>query len=187
MAGERINPSTHIGAVALKVADLSRSEPFYNSVLGLQTLGREDGASKLGREGRGLVHLAEVPGATPRPKRSTGLYHFALLEPSRPALGRALKRLVDHKYPLHGAADHLVSEALYLDDPDEIGIEIYRDRPKEEWTFDGPFVRMANEPVDLEELLIGDLGFRIGDRRVNSLVISDLTLIPSSALRVPSS
>jgi catechol 2,3-dioxygenase len=153
MGGERIDPLTSIGAVALKVSDLGSSEAFYEGVLGLEVVERGEGRVVFGAGGAGLVHLEEVKGALPRPRRSTGLYHLALLEPSRPALGRALKRLVDRKYPLHGAADHLVSEALYLDDPDRNGIEIYRDRPKSEWSFDGAFVRMANEPVDLDGLL----------------------------------
>lgn len=149
-----VDPQTHIGSVSLKVADLKRSEQFYTDVLGMHVQGRGDGKLSLGgQDGPRLLELIEIPGAMPRPRRSTGLYHFAILTPKREALGLSLRRLVETGYPLHGAADHLVSEALYLDDPDHNGIEIYRDRPKNEWHFDGNAVRMANEPVDLESLL----------------------------------
>ena len=81
-------------------------------------------------EGQVLVRLDGRPGARPRPRRTSGLYHFAILVPDRAALGRSLRRLAARRWPLTGASDHLVSEALYLDDPDGLGIEIYRDRPQ---------------------------------------------------------
>ncbi|MEA2552917.1 MAG: catechol 2,3-dioxygenase [Fimbriimonadaceae bacterium] len=148
-----IDPRTKIGPVALKVADLARSEQFYSDVLGMQALERGSGTLTMGAAGISLLELEERPGARPKPTRATGLYHFAILVPSREALGLSLRRLAETEYPLQGAADHLVSEALYLPDPDGSGIEIYRDRPREEWTFREGQVEMATDPLDLESLL----------------------------------
>ena len=148
-----IDGRARIGTVELRVSDLEQSEKFYTDVLGMSALSNDNGLLLGVSDETPLLRLRELKGAKPRPRRSTGLYHFAVLDPSRPALGRSLTQLAEKGYPLHGAADHLVSEALYLDDPDHIGIEIYRDRPKAEWQFDNASVRMANEPVDLESLL----------------------------------
>lgn len=186
MAEGRIDPRTHIGAVTVKVSDLARSAAFYTGVLGMTRLSALDGRAKLGVEGRELLELIEVPGAKPRPRRSTGLYHFAVLTPDRAALGRSLAQLVEKKYPLTGASDHLVSEALYLDDPDRIGIEIYRDRLRSEWPMDGQEVRMGSEPVDLEELL--ELGARNSERGAdgeNSLPGAVASPSPSRASAQP--
>jgi catechol 2,3-dioxygenase len=148
-----IDAMTHIGAVTLQVADLARSEEFYTETIGLKAMPQEGNTKRLSTaDGLPMLELHERVGANPRPRQSTGLYHLAILAPSRAALGMSLRRLVEKGYPLHGAADHLVSEALYLDDPDKNGIEIYRDRPKEEWQFNEGFVRMGNEPVDLASL-----------------------------------
>ena len=158
----KIDPRAHIGRVALKVADLARSEAFYTDVLGFTALTRSDGRLSLGVAGRPLLELEDQPGAVPKPRRSTGLFHFAILVPSRVALGRSLIQMAEKGYPLHGASDHLVSEALYLDDPDGNGIEIYRDRPRDQWKFEGGQVAMASDPVDLQALVreAGDEGFR---------------------------
>jgi len=139
-----------IGKVALRVADLSTPRSFYEEVIGMTPL---DVPDLLGvKDGQQLLQLIEHPGVKPRPRRSTGLYHFAVLMPTRKDLGNSFKQLIKTGYTMSGAADHLVSEALYLPDIDQNGIELYRDRPKTEWKFDGPSVRMANEPVDLESL-----------------------------------
>lgn len=141
----------HIGEVSLTVSDLDRSVAFYTGVLGLTEHEREAGRSALGpQEGRVLIRLDERRGARSRVRRSSGLYHFAILVPDRHALGQSLRRLADERWPLTGAADHLVSEALYLDDPDGLGIEIYRDRPRSEWRRDEGEVVMATEPLDLD-------------------------------------
>jgi catechol 2,3-dioxygenase len=146
----------HIGRVSLTVRDLDRSVLFYRDVLGFTALGSDIGgaastAITLGPAGgRGLIELHENTGAVPRPKRTTGLYHFAILVPSRAALGRSLRRLFDKRWPLTGASDHLVSEALYLDDPDGLGIEIYRDRPRAEWPISNGQLAMATDPLDLQ-------------------------------------
>jgi catechol 2,3-dioxygenase len=138
----------HIGQVSLTVRDLERSLAFYKDVLGFTDLG--DG--RLAPQGgRVLIELHERPDAIARPRRSAGLFHFAILVPSRAALGRSLRRLAERRWPLTGAADHLVSEALYLDDPDGLGIELYRDRPRDSWQrLEDGQLAMATDPLDLQ-------------------------------------
>jgi catechol 2,3-dioxygenase len=144
---------THIGHVDLTVSDLDRALAFYTGVLGFEVMQRKErGAALAPPGGRVLLRLTACPGAQRRSRRSAGLYHFAILVPTRAALGRSLRRLIECRWPLTGASDHLVSEALYLDDPDGLGIEIYRDRPRETWAHDAGEVRMATEPLDLEGL-----------------------------------
>lgn len=143
----------HIGSVSLTVSDLDRSVSFYRDVLGFQEVSREGPASFLSANGdRVLVELHERRDAVPRPRRSTGLFHFAILVPSRAALGRSLRRLADRQWPLSGAADHLVSEALYLNDPDGLGIEIYRDRPRDSWRTAHGELAMATDPLDVQAI-----------------------------------
>lgn len=138
----------HIGRVSLTVSDLERSKRFYTDLLGFDVSGNLLAPPG----GRVLIELHEQKGAIPKPRRSTGLYHFAILVPSRAALGRSLRRLADQRWPLTGAADHLVSEALYLDDPDGLGIEIYRDRPRETWRITSGELAMATDPLDLQSI-----------------------------------
>lgn len=149
-------PGTGMGRVHLGVADLERSLGFYNGSLGFEVYRREDGLAALGALGAGgeeLLVLWEHPGAGRRPKGTTGLYHYAILVPDRASLSRSLRRLLGAGWRLWGASDHLVSEALYLDDPDGNGIEIYRDRPRSEWRWDGDTIRMDTVPLDLDGLL----------------------------------
>jgi catechol 2,3-dioxygenase len=138
----------HIGQVSLTVSDLARSIRFYTEVLGFEASGTQLAPPG----GRVLLDLHERKDAIAKPRRSTGLYHFAILVPSRAALGRSLRRLSDQRWPLSGAADHLVSEALYLSDPDGLGIEIYRDRPRDTWTNDHGELAMATDPLDLQAI-----------------------------------
>lgn len=147
-----IAPAARMGHVHLTVADLARSLEFYERAIGLQVTAREGGRARLGVGDEQLLELTEVPGARPAP-RHTGLFHFALLLPSRHDLARWLGHAVKNELELTGASDHLVSEALYLRDPDYHGIEIYRDRPKSEWQRDGDGVKMATLPLDLRDLL----------------------------------
>jgi catechol 2,3-dioxygenase len=144
----------HIGQVSLTVHNLDRSLLFYRDVLGFTETHREGRRSVLAPPaGRALIELHEKTNAIARPGRSAGLYHFAILVPSRAALGRSLRRLTDKRWPLSGAADHLVSEALYLDDPDGLGIEIYRDRPRAAWrTASSGEIVMATDPLDLQSI-----------------------------------
>lgn len=149
-----IDPATIVGPVALTVASLQRSEQFYCEVLGLRVLHHSTPTLTLTADGATpLVVLVEQAGARPRPPRTTGLYHFALLVPSRLELARSLRQLAGMRYQLTGASDHLVSEALYLDDPDGNGIEIYRDRPREEWPKRNGQLQMAVDPLDIDGVL----------------------------------
>ncbi|MCM3627109.1 VOC family protein [Paenibacillus glycanilyticus] len=151
-----IHPDTVLGAVKLKISSLAQSLRFYTEVVGLRILEQTDLTAALTADGKtALVLLEQIPDAiaAPERRRTTGLYHYALLLPNRKELGLALKRLIAHRIPL-GQADHLVSEALYISDPDNNGIEIYADRPRSEWKRDpnGDYV-MATDPIDWEGLL----------------------------------
>ncbi|OYV74461.1 MAG: hypothetical protein B7Z72_00100 [Gemmatimonadetes bacterium 21-71-4] len=148
-----IDPSAAIGGVRLRVSDLERSLTFYTAVLGFEILSRDAGQASLGVDGRALVALRAMPSAIPRPRRTTGLYHFAILVPSRTDLGHALARVLAARWPLQGASDHGVSEALYLGDPDGIGIEIYRDRPRAEWPMRDGALDMVTDPLDVQAML----------------------------------
>lgn len=150
-----IAPDTGVGAVRLRVADLDSLAEFYERAVGLRPLASEGDMARLGADGGPpLVELAAAPGAPRRPAASTGLFHLALLVPSRVDLARALRRVIAAGWRLTGASDHLVSEALYLNDPEGNGIELYRDRPREEWR-SGPNgeLEMATLPLDLDGLL----------------------------------
>jgi catechol 2,3-dioxygenase len=148
-----IHPDTGIGLVTLRVANLDRSLSFYEGVLGFRRIERTAGTAILGaQDGIPLLELQEVPGASPQPLRSTGLYHVAILLPSRADLGRILLRLAEAGIEI-GQADHLVSEALYLSDPDGNGLEIYRDRPRSSWRWENGTVKMATDALDLYSLV----------------------------------
>ena len=140
-----------VGAVHLVVADLERSLAYYAAAVGLAVIERQDGCARIGVGDRVLVVLEEQPGAR-RATGYTGLYHFALLVPARVDLARWLAHAARERVPLAGLADHFVSEALYLTDPDGHGIEIYWDRPREVW--EGQVAeRMTTEPLNTEDLL----------------------------------
>lgn len=157
-SGYRLPGDIRLGPVKLQVADLTRSVAWYERVLGL-SLRQGSATSALLGTGNGtpLVELHERTGAVPVPRRGRlGLFHFALLVPDRLTLGRFLSHISAVDQPV-GASDHLVSEALYLNDPDGLGIEVYADRPREEWKMDGSTLAMATLPLDLREL-IGSAG-----------------------------
>ena len=153
-----IDPGVRIGHVHLKVADLARSLAFYCGVLGFELMQRFGPQAAFVAAGGYHHHLGlntwESAGGAPPPAGSTGLYHVAIRYPTRAALADALRRLRRAGVPLDGAADHGVSEALYLRDPDGNGVELYRDRRREEWprSADGR-VAMFTHPLDLDELL----------------------------------
>src|SRR4051812_30904238 len=140
--------------VTLTVADLERSIGYYEDAIGLTTNGRENGRARLGVRGRDLVALEEQPGVKPGHGRTTGLFHLALLVPTRADLAAWLAHASPGKARLTGASDHFVSEALYMRDPDGHGIEIYADRPRDTWTHleDGS-LNIGTVPLDLEDLL----------------------------------
>src|SRR4051794_30965671 len=149
-----VSPRTAVGAVHLVVADLERSLAYYGEAVGLTVIERAPGCARIGAGGRVLVVLEEQPGARPA-TRSTGLYHFALLVPERVDLARWLAHAARERVPLVGLSDHFVSEAIYLSDPDEHGIEIYWDRPRAGW--EGRVAEtMTTLPLDTESL-IGEL------------------------------
>jgi catechol 2,3-dioxygenase len=148
-----IHPNTTMGAVALTVADLDRSLAYYQQQIGLALLQGSAEGALLGAGERVLLRLTAQPGAHPVQQRRTGLYHFALLVPSRLELARTLNHLLTTKTPISGASDHHVSEALYLSDPDGHGIEIYRDRPRLEWEYPNGWLRMGTDPFDGEGVL----------------------------------
>ncbi|WP_010277488.1 VOC family protein [Paenibacillus senegalensis] len=150
-----IAPDLELGLVSLKVSNLDRSLDYYSNVIGLKLLTREGTRAELTVDGdSALVELVEVADAVITPPRTrAGLYHFAILVPDRVSLGLCLNHLVQQGERI-GQADHLVSEALYLTDPDGNGIEIYRDRPRETWQTDADGqVRMTTDPIDWEGLL----------------------------------
>lgn len=153
-----INPGVRIGHVHLRVADLERAIGFYRDVLGF-TLTQRFGDSAAFLAAGGYHHHIglntwESLGGTPPPRGSTGLYHLAVLFPTRVELAGALRRLIDAGYSLDGASDHGVSEALYLRDPDQNGVELYWDRPESEWPRNAQGgIEMFSRHLDLEDLL----------------------------------
>jgi catechol 2,3-dioxygenase len=153
-----LDPHTDIGHVHLKVADLDRSLAFYRDVLGFELTGRLGDQAAFLSAGGYHHHIGlntwESHGGAPPPRGSTGLYHVAIRFPTRRALADALQGLIDAGYPIQGASDHGVSEAIYLADPDGNGLELYWDRPRELWPMaaDGS-IAMTVEPLDLAGLL----------------------------------
>jgi catechol 2,3-dioxygenase len=159
MSSTAIDSQVRIGHVHLKVADLERAIGFYRDVLGFELMQRFGDSAAFLSAGGYHHHIGlntwESLGGSPPPRGSTGLYHTAILYPDRATLGNALKRLLAAGIRLDGAADHGVSEALYLRDPDQNGVELYRDRTMEEWPRnpDGSLA-MITKPLDLEKLLL---------------------------------
>jgi catechol 2,3-dioxygenase len=158
-AAARLPADARIGRVRLRVSDLGRALELYRHVLGLE-VERDEGTRVTLAPGApagksALIVLEEQPGIARRPARpvSTGLYHVALLVPSRRDLGRALIRLHQSHYPLRGMSDHAVSESVYLDDPDGNGLEIYADRPRTQWPVEGGVIQMTVDPMDVEGVI----------------------------------
>ena len=153
-----LHPRVGIGHVHLKVADLDRALAFYRDVLGFELTQRHGSQAAFLSAGGYHHHIGlntwESSGGSPPPPRATGLYHLAIVYPTRTELADALRRLIEAGVPLEGASDHGVSEALYLRDPHGNGVELYRDRPKDEWprTPDGELA-MFTHPLDLDALL----------------------------------
>lgn len=194
-AGFRLPAETRLGPVRLQVADLDRSVSFYQRTLGLLELERDSSSAVLGAGGTDrdaavpLVELRERLGTRPAPGRGRlGLFHFALLLPDRPSLGRFVQHLAE--IGAHaGAADHRVSEALYLTDPDGLGIEVYADRPRDRWRRLGRELMMATDPLDLDALardagetrwqgippgtVMGHVHLHVGDLAAASRLYSD--------------
>jgi catechol 2,3-dioxygenase len=154
----KLPAQTRIGHIHLKVSDLDKALAFYHDLLGFEIMQRY-GTQAVFISAGGYHHHIGLniwysKNAPPAPLRAAGLFHTAILYPTRKDLAVALKRLIDAGYPLTGASDHGVSEALYLDDPDGNGVELYWDRPREKWPVDAEGnLQMVTEPLDLEGLL----------------------------------
>ncbi|MGH7657456.1 MAG: VOC family protein, partial [Gemmatimonadales bacterium] len=158
----RLPDRTRLGTVRLQVADLKRSLDYYEKVIGFRILGRASGMCTLGAHGDDtpLLELHERPGAAPVPSRGRlGLYHFAILLPSRSALGSFLDHLEETGVRA-GMSDHLVSESIYLTDPDGLGIEVYADRPRNTWQHNGDQIAMATIPLNARNLIAAAEGER---------------------------
>lgn len=169
-----------LGAAALAVADLDRSLDFYTNALGMVELARDGNTVTMGAGKTPLIHLIEQTGAKPQPPRSTGLYHVAILLPTRADLGHALLKVDRSGWPFQGFGDHYVSEAAYLADPDGNGLELYRDRPRDTWTWNGDMLNMGTAELDVRgivnevrtpdpswkmpaETVMGHMHLRVGD------------------------
>lgn len=153
--GYRLPADLRLGTVRLQVADLPRSLEWYRRVLGVEVLDQRNGVARLGASGgdRPLIELHERAGAQPVPRRGRlGLYHYAILLPDRASLGRFVRHLAGLGERA-GMSDHLVSEAIYLTDPDGLGIEVYADRPRAQWRREQRQLVMATEPLDVDDLL----------------------------------
>ena len=158
LAMDKQRSQMRIGHVHLKVADLERSVVFYRDVLGFEVTQRYGSQAAFLSAGGYHHHIGlntwESAGGSPPPSGTTGLYHLAILYESRKELAQALRRLIDKKIPLEGASDHGVSEALYLRDPDGNGVELYWDRPREQWPRDANGgLAMFTRPLDVDALL----------------------------------
>src|ERR671918_2365819 len=152
-----IHPQTSIGHIHLKVADLARAIAFYRDALGFDLMEQMGNSAAFLSAGGYHHHVGlntwESRGGPPPPPGTTGLYHVAFRYPDRSALANALKRVLEHGVRLSGASDHGVSEALYMRDPDDNGVELYRDRPREEWPQAGGKLAIYSRPLDLASLL----------------------------------
>jgi catechol 2,3-dioxygenase len=201
--GYRLSDATRLGAVRLQVADLERSLAYYQRVLGLRVVSREGPFAVLAAQGddNPLVELHERPGARPAAHGGQlGLYHFAILLPDRPSLGRFMRHLGEIGARA-GAADHLVSEALYLRDPDNLGIEVYADRPRHTWQRTGRELMMASDPIDAVGLVraagdapwtgmpagttIGHVHLHVGDLEAASAFFSEALGFDRTVWRYP--
>ena len=141
-----------LGTVELKTLDLGHAVEFYEW-FGFSTLSADAKGAVLGVDGVPLLRLKALPGGHERPRHTAGLFHFAILLPSEEELGGFLRRSLDERLPLTGTADHYVSQALYFDDPEGNGIEVYADRPRTEWTYPGGRLNIGTDHVDFERLL----------------------------------
>jgi catechol 2,3-dioxygenase len=188
-----------IGAVGLKARDLSRLTDYYTQAIGLDVIDRDAKTARLGAGGVTLLELEAAPNATPDNPRTAGLYHTAFLQPTRGDLARWLVHAAQNRVPLTGASDHLVSEAIYLDDPEGNGIEVYRDRLPEEWRWSGDRIQMATDRLNLDALAadagktayagapgglrVGHIHLRVGDLVPTQQFYSDIVGLNPTAGR----
>jgi len=163
--GGGIDPQARVGAVTLVVSSLDRALGFYAGLVGLWMHRVDDGVAVLGAGDENLIVLVEDPAAVPA-IGATGLFHLALLVPSRLELAHSLQRVIYARRPLVGFADHLVCESLYLADPDDNGVEIYADRPRAQWPLADGHVQMATDPLDLYQVLTSGTGRTLPPQQV---------------------
>ncbi len=151
----RLPAATQIGHAHLQVSDLQRALNFYKELAGFKEVSRNNETAVLSATGKFPAHilLTARTDAKPKPPRTTGLYHIAIRFPNRRELARVFRRLIEQGWPFQGFADHLVSEALYLADPDNNGVELYVDRPREQWRWRNGALEMATDPLDVDDLL----------------------------------
>lgn len=151
----RLPDATRIGKAHLQVSDLQRALHFYKDLIGFKEIARDGATAALSATGHSPAHvmLTARADAKPKPPRSSGLYHVAIRLPNRRELARGLRRLLEQRWPLQGFSDHGVSEAIYLADPDGNGLELYADRPREQWLWREGAIAMFTEPLDVENLL----------------------------------
>jgi catechol 2,3-dioxygenase len=147
-----VTPDWPLGSVELKVLDLEREVDFYER-FGLSRIDDTAGAATLGSGGRPLLRLKALPDGKERPRHTAGLFHFAILLPREEELGGFLRRSLEERLPLTGTADHFVSQALYFDDPEGNGIEVYADRPRSEWQYPNGRLNIGTDHLDFERLL----------------------------------
>jgi catechol 2,3-dioxygenase len=147
-----MTPGWPLGKVELKVLDLQREVEFYER-FGLRLMESDSTHAELGAGARPILRLVALPGGQERPRHTAGLYHFAILLPSEEELGGFLRRTLEERLPLTGTADHLVSQALYYDDPEGNGIEVYADRPRDQWRYPSGRLDIGTEHLDFERLL----------------------------------
>lgn len=158
MSHYTVPSDTRIGHIHLKVSDIDKALAFYHDLLGFEITQRYGPQAVFLSAGGYHHHIGlntwQSKNAPPAPQRACGLYHTAILYPTRKDLALVLKRLIEARYPLTGAADHGVSEAIYLNDPDENGVELYWDKPRDQWPFDAAGnLQMVTDPLDIEALL----------------------------------
>jgi catechol 2,3-dioxygenase len=158
--GFRLPAETHVGHVRLQVSDLGRALAFYHDLLGFRLVDREAETAYHSATGQLPYHfvLTRHPHARPKPPNTTGLYHVAVRFAHRLALARAFRRLAAREWPFQGFSDHKVSEAIYLTDPDGLGLELYADRPRDDWPRQEGQIAMGTEPLDVEALLAQGAG-----------------------------
>ncbi|MFC4625985.1 VOC family protein [Daeguia caeni] len=142
-----------VARIGLKARDAENLAAYYRAVVGLHEMGRRDGAIVLGAGDRELMEIESFPSARPDDPRSAGLFHTAFLLPTRGDLARWTRRAIEQQIPVSGASDHIVSEAIYLTDPEGNGIEIYSDRPNDQWTWNDGLVEMRTDALDVRGLL----------------------------------
>jgi catechol 2,3-dioxygenase len=160
----RLPPSAHVGGIHLRVSDLKRSTHFYGDLVGFRVIENSNAMATLGGavDHNAVITLTESA-ARPRASRSAGLFHVAFRYAGRKELATALWRFLKHRYPIDGAADHLVSDAIYLEDPDGNGVELYCDHPRDTWARHGDQLAMSTEPLDVEALLAESSGADEGE------------------------